>query len=357
MNIIFLDIDNVLNYGYVAGKAKNASFDDIAGFCPVLMDNLRKIVDNVPDVGIVISSSWRTTEIMEHISTDRPWIEVFEEKLGRKGIVVDKIGIDNEFGTVGEDDKGNWSRADDILAWLDQNRQKYRITRFVVIDDYVSAGEDMGKKFPNNFVDCDKGQPQEGLTENKAKEAMWILSGYGRDKPMTNNTFFTSDQHFNHANIIKYCNRPFKDTQEMNEVLMEKWNSTVGKNDIVWCLGDICLGDRNYIPELVSKLNGRINLVMGNHDTRNVKFYMDSGFHRVYDRPVLINGMIVLSHEPLEWVQEPMFNIFGHVHDNPIYKTFSRSGCCVCVERHDYAPISWKTLKEKCLDDVEEDAR
>lgn len=55
-------------------------------------------------------------------------------------------------------------------------------------------------------------------------------------------TFFTSDTHFNHANIIRFCNRPFKDVEQMNETLIANWNRVVGTNDIVFHLGDFCLG-------------------------------------------------------------------------------------------------------------------
>lgn len=54
--------------------------------------------------------------------------------------------------------------------------------------------------------------------------------------------FFTSDTHFNHTNIIKYCQRPFRDIYEMNETLIANWNNVVAPDDIVFHLGDFCLG-------------------------------------------------------------------------------------------------------------------
>ena len=53
--------------------------------------------------------------------------------------------------------------------------------------------------------------------------------------------FFTSDTHFNHTNIIQYCQRPFKSTDEMNEAMIDNWNSVVGEDDTVFHLGDFSL--------------------------------------------------------------------------------------------------------------------
>ena len=55
-------------------------------------------------------------------------------------------------------------------------------------------------------------------------------------------TFFTSDTHFGHANIINLCNRPFKDVNHMNDMLVENWNSVVSDDDTVFHLGDFALG-------------------------------------------------------------------------------------------------------------------
>ena len=54
--------------------------------------------------------------------------------------------------------------------------------------------------------------------------------------------YFIADTHFNHANIIKYCNRTFKNTHEMNEYIIQKWNSVVKKDDTVYHLGDVGFG-------------------------------------------------------------------------------------------------------------------
>ena len=59
--------------------------------------------------------------------------------------------------------------------------------------------------------------------------------------------FFTSDTHFNHANIIRFCNRPFKDVSHMNEAIISNWNRVVGPEDIVFHLGDFCLGSDSVI--------------------------------------------------------------------------------------------------------------
>jgi len=199
--------------------------------------------------------------------------------------------------------------------------------------------------------------------DDVGKNINWIMSDFGIERKKGNDTWFISDTHFNHGNIIKYCNRPWhgensqtgdlivrdSDVEMMNEEIIKNWNSVVGKEDIVWHLGDFCLGrnQKETIPEFVSKLNGKINLIMGNHDCHSVKFYYDAGFHRVYDRKVIINDFVVLSHAPMEFIKEPFFNIYGHVHDCETYKTWSKNSCCVCVERHLYKPVSWKEIKKR----------
>ena len=66
----------------------------------------------------------------------------------------------------------------------------------------------------------------------------------------------TSDTHFNHANIIKYCNRPFSSVEEMNETIIANWNKVVSQGDTVYHLGDFALGDKLLVLVLLECLNG-----------------------------------------------------------------------------------------------------
>ena len=336
-NFIFIDIDGCFNY--TNAKDKDYTYRERFALAQDLVDNLKTVLDAVPDCKLAISSSWRNFRTDDFVSETRNWRDVLCDMLHVPyDTVYGDIPTTNEFAHTGAN-----ARVKDIKLFLEEHKSE--VKNFVVIDDECSA---IRKAFPNNHVDCEI-MTCNGFTEAKAKEAIWILTNFGKDKKMNENVWFTSDSHFYHANIIKYCNRPFASVEEMNEKLIENWNSVVGKDDLVWCLGDFCLGpdQKKHIPELVSKLNGRINLVLGNHDHNLVKFYYDAGFIRVYDRKVIINDFVILTHAPLMFLNDntPFFQIFGHVHDSELYPTFSKTSCCVCVERHDYKPISWKKIK------------
>lgn len=94
--------------------------------------------------------------------------------------------------------------------------------------------------------------------------------------------FVTSDTHFGHKNIIEYCNRPFKDVKEMDEFMIDAWNSRINKDDIVYHLGDFCMFKRDY-KRVCQELNGRIILLRGNHDIKNLKGGIKSLFDDIKD--------------------------------------------------------------------------
>ena len=146
-----------------------------------------------------------------------------------------------------------------------------------------------------------------------------------------------------HANIIEYCNRPFSNINEMNEEMIKRWNSVVKKGDKVWHLGDFGFGSKKQIANVVSKLNGRIFLILGNHDNHTPQWYRDAGVKEVYDHPIIIKDFIILSHAPQPFIcdsRTPYVNFFGHVHDSKMFETYGPRHFCACVERHDYKPVN-----------------
>lgn len=105
--------------------------------------------------------------------------------------------------------------------------------------------------------------------------------------------WFTADTHFGHDNIIRFCNRPFKDWREMNDVLAENYNNCVGVNDTVYHLGDFAFMSQSRAIEMIKRLNGKKYFLAGNHD--KPLFKRDSDF-RIEVRPDI---------EPyLEWVKD-----------------------------------------------------
>ena len=128
--------------------------------------------------------------------------------------------------------------------------------------------------------------------------------------------WFISDTHFNHENIIKYCNRPFDDIDEMNNHIINKWNSIIKPSDTVYHLGDFALqSDKETVTELVSKLNGSIILLEGNHDRFGKQKLLDCGFTEVHK--TLVISKYILTHRPLKLDQigEGMTNLHGHIHN------------------------------------------
>lgn len=152
--------------------------------------------------------------------------------------------------------------------------------------------------------------------------------------------YFIADMHFGDENILRYENRPFATTAEMDSAILSNWNRTVAPDDIVYVLGDI--GNEN----LLCQLNGVKYLVKGNHDTADNAHYREIGFAEVYDLPVIYDDFWILSHEPLYVNRNmPYANLFGHIHNHPAYHTTSSHGFCVSVERINYTPISMADIK------------
>ena len=144
-------------------------------------------------------------------------------------------------------------------------------------------------------------------------------------------TYIISDTHFFDENIINFCNRPFSDIFSMNEFMIEKWNEIVGENDETYIVGDFAISNKEKIKEILSKLNGKKYLIIGNHDTYSVQEYIHMGFAKVYDFPIILDEFWILSHNPMFMNETmPYVNIFGHIHNSPLYKDYSKQHFCGC---------------------------
>ncbi len=163
--------------------------------------------------------------------------------------------------------------------------------------------------------------------------------------------YFTADQHYYHKNIIKYCNRPFKDAREMNEELIRLHNEVVQSEDTVIIVGDFGLASREKLEKIVHRLNGTKHLVLGNHDTYRPHTYLDIGFASVHtllpigDTPFITSPVrAIVHHDPaLAVIDESVVSIVGHVHG--LFKQ-ARNAINVGVDIWGYKPVSAETVAE-----------
>ena len=181
--------------------------------------------------------------------------------------------------------------------------------------------------------------------------------------------FFTSDTHWFHTNIIKYCNRPYETVEEMNDALVANWNSVVGPDDHIYHLGDFCFGNVdkwNWCLEgypYSDRLNGHIHLILGNHDHKRV--FREGTFYGRFDsidyqKILFIDGWTVyLNHFPFACFSNDydhkVIQLFGHIHSSPnnignvlpdnVVLQWNQYD--VGVDNNEYTPISWLQVKEK----------
>lgn len=159
-------------------------------------------------------------------------------------------------------------------------------------------------------------------------------------------TYFTSDTHFSHKNILEYEkeHRPFSTIEEMNECLIERWNSVVRPKDNVYHLGDFCMGGKENI-EIAGRLNGLKRLILGNHDSYPMEEYLKY-FHRIYGVKFWEN--CILTHVPVHpsnmmgEKRRCVLNLHGHKHSKVMndIKYFN-----VAVERHNLTPVNADLIK------------
>lgn len=154
-------------------------------------------------------------------------------------------------------------------------------------------------------------------------------------------TYFTSDTHFYHNNIIEFCGRPYWNVDNMNEMLIENWNSRVDHTDIVWFLGDFSFGKPDQTEEVLRRLNGFKHLVVGNHDRKGRAEKTDWSLYfnsiQDYKRLKVDGHKFVLCHFPFESWERGYIHLHGHSHGT--LRTI-RGRHDVGVDANKYFPIS-----------------
>lgn len=166
------------------------------------------------------------------------------------------------------------------------------------------------------------------------------------------NTFFISDLHLRHNNILKFAG-DFRDgdtVEEHDEILIAKINSRVGNRDKLFILGDVVW--RKNDLSVLDRINGNKELIIGNHDENHVDIY-----RKYFDK---IHGFYKykgfwISHCPIHPDElRGRKNIHGHVHQNYIMKRFlgypyarDKRYIPVTVEALDGYPISYDEILEQ----------
>lgn len=168
--------------------------------------------------------------------------------------------------------------------------------------------------------------------------------------------YYIADMHFGHKNCLRFDNRPFKDINEMNRVLVENWNTRVKPEDHVWVLGDFCYRSEREPTYFLKQLKGHKHLIIGNHDkatlsseeslqhfesVEKIKYVQDDG------------NEIILCHYPIaEWngKMRGVYHIYGHIHahESEVYEFMRKSGQAFnagCM-LNGYTPVTFDELVE-----------
>lgn len=154
--------------------------------------------------------------------------------------------------------------------------------------------------------------------------------------------FFTSDEHFNHTNILKYCNRPFKTIEAMNDAIIKNHNSVVTKSDIVIHAGDFAFKK----PEIfMNQLNGSHVFLRGSHDK-----WMNKSYHEIWEKTIEGIHVVVCHYPMLLWGRSHYGSIqlFGHMHNTNRHEVvINKNQMNVGVDTNNFYPYSFDEIKKK----------
>ena len=169
--------------------------------------------------------------------------------------------------------------------------------------------------------------------------------------------FLTSDSHYGHFNICKYCHRPFQSRSEMDQTLIKNWNEVVPEDGIVVHCGDFMLPHNEDIKEYnkyLNQLHGRVLLLRGNHDLASLDWVSDKLIAVRDQAMIVVDGVkIFAQHYPCAAFNGD-YHVYGHIHtladgtcygvDGDVTKVMRKNTYDVGVDQNGYTPVSYWQL-------------
>lgn len=163
--------------------------------------------------------------------------------------------------------------------------------------------------------------------------------------------YLTADTHFGHQKMFDWGHR----SESHNEDIVNNWNETISKQDVILHLGDLTMTNKETTLEWTSQLKGRKYLVRGNHDGSSDTWFKDCGFEIIpacykkfkdkYDNPY----HVLFTHEPVITLPDEWFNIHGHLHGNnhrSESELTTERHYDVGVDAHSLTPVKLTTILE-----------
>jgi calcineurin-like phosphoesterase family protein len=185
---------------------------------------------------------------------------------------------------------------------------------------------------------------------------------------MMSKIFLTSDLHFNHNREFIWCARGFSSVEEMNETIVKNWNEAISPEDDVYVCGDLCLGGADAMgpnTQLIERLNGRLHVVLGNHDTpARIEMYRfcKNIVEICYATMIHYRGYhFFLSHYPCmtanlekESLKQCTINLFGHTHQTKNFYNDIPFMYHVGMDSHNCTPVLLDDAIEEMKNKVQE---
>lgn len=176
---------------------------------------------------------------------------------------------------------------------------------------------------------------------------------------MNKNIWFTSDLHFCHNKEFLFQPRGFNTVEDMNEAIVQNWNSIVTPFDDIYVLGDLMLNDNEKGIELLNSLKGNIHVILGNHDTdTRINLYNNcSNISKIEYVTILKYGKyrFYLSHYPTitsnvdeKHFSQHLFNLYGHTHQQTNFYNDIPWIYHVGVDSHNCTPVHIDQIIEEC---------